>query len=1215
MDVVGLSSGVVAVTAGKCHTCALTSGGGVKCWGYNYDGQLGNGEMGYRTTPVDVVEVRAPVITGIQPCFRGPFYPRGLPVLNRYRAYVDWRATTPASVEFTLNGSTRPGTLTSYGAYADYNMGQDLRYGFLWARNTLEVTARNAEGITSSPYGISIIGINPPRWLGERPPMSLTPHCQDGWDAVLRFWWDWVFPEPPFGGRVTPPSWFPYLGGKPFGIKDTQAALRVEAASDGTGLARLSGQTGFELAGQEVAGRAFGQGDVAIREEEGLQLTGASMGIEISGTVKKSIGVVDLIPALRAAENGPIVGPVIRWFNERAMMEGKLSPAVGLTARFRSTQEGWKWEGLTGMARVRATLALILNVISNKLTAEAYGGGEPRAEFQVPPQPSYLKRVALQLLAGVKLKIWRFQHTFEAAHQWSFSPGGTSSQAILVEGETQIIPLSGWRPIPRDYASRPEEYAVFRANEKLLRPNGSEALARPGIQATDETLIASNVFPESHPALAANGNVLLLWVHDDVSKPLMQGEEIFYSVYNGSTWSAPAGITDDDLQDFAPQVAFDGTGKAVAVWERNKVVQTASSELNANYANAFEIAYAVWNGTAWSAPALLTSNSALDHSPLLVRGNDGTLLLVWRQNPAGELIGTPDAPETLYWAVWGGTGWSSPQVLMSNAANVLDITAARHSGTTMGVAYTLDTDGDLATSGDQELYLLLWNGSSWTAPTRLTSDGEPDNHPTLMYDASGRPRLLWLKGQTLYALLNNLSGTPVPIAVEESAAVLDYAATQDRAGNLALLWQGSSEEGVDVFYSVYDQAHDVFSLVGQLTRDRSAEKFMAPTFAPTGELLMAYGKDAILTTTVTVSPTLVISNVVQFGQSDLYVLRHTLGPDLALTAADILVEPDNPAPGTAAQVRVTVHNIGDRPVENPAVSVYLGDPSSGGVLIGTATAGLTLRGGTTATVQVNWNVPPSGAPFPLYAVADPAGRVSEWDEANNKAFRYASVPDLVLGDVRVSYGAGQTITLTAMVSNTGVVRASEVRVGFRLDDPVAGMSIGEAALGTLEAGAEAPAQLVWDASPVATGWHIVYALADPNRAVVEAAEDNNTGWAGVGILPDPALRPGEVRMTSIPGGTAVTVRVFNLGMRDANHLMLGLYDREPVSGTTPLASTRPSVPAQQSRTVTITLSTSLPGFYAGVDVNHEIEDRDIGNNIVRVGAALRVYLPLVLRNR
>ncbi len=55
VSVVGLSSDVIALTAGAEHTCALLQSGGIKCWGGNLSGQLGDGSQINRLIPVDVI--------------------------------------------------------------------------------------------------------------------------------------------------------------------------------------------------------------------------------------------------------------------------------------------------------------------------------------------------------------------------------------------------------------------------------------------------------------------------------------------------------------------------------------------------------------------------------------------------------------------------------------------------------------------------------------------------------------------------------------------------------------------------------------------------------------------------------------------------------------------------------------------------------------------------------------------------------------------------------------------------------------------------------------------------------------------------------------------------------------------------------------------------------------------------------------------------------
>jgi len=91
VDGSGLLSGVISITAGGFHTCALTSAGGVKCWGAGFGGELGNGVADDSNGPTDGIDPSAspPLLRGVIAIAAGGYHTCALKTGGEVKCWGD----------------------------------------------------------------------------------------------------------------------------------------------------------------------------------------------------------------------------------------------------------------------------------------------------------------------------------------------------------------------------------------------------------------------------------------------------------------------------------------------------------------------------------------------------------------------------------------------------------------------------------------------------------------------------------------------------------------------------------------------------------------------------------------------------------------------------------------------------------------------------------------------------------------------------------------------------------------------------------------------------------------------------------------------------------------------------------------------------------------------------------------------------------------------
>lgn len=967
-----------------------------------------------------------PVITHVDKRYPGALFLYGVPLLERYTARVNWNGHTPGSVVFRADGTTLA-TLTGAGPeYShEFDVSSIFRPAYAPLANTLSITATDASGIytTTTEHHISVIPTPTALaiWLGL---MIADPSYDDVQIAL-----DFSFPKPGIKQVLD----LPVLG--KFGFEFAANASFDYTISDGefeamfgVGAGGKQGKRGRRptipgltrypkakvyIGNKEIGGKLMAgvRGNATLAQ--GIQFNEGVGTLEIHAKLELGrVGLLDLLgPGLSTwAAQVPGLSEVLKNISIIIYVIPGIDGEV--TFALEPVFEPKELEA-TGKIGIEAAYEPDIGIGSMSL----YVGGEPSVTLGLP-EPLF-RNLRFRAYAGIDVEVWVFGFSTEYVFldvQYPEAVGAASKLSLMDAGTVKLFAVRNpreWRPVARRHLDRGMEgFALGGRHTKAMTDDldrfrlMGQAPTRGAVGtgkavATKTTTfsapsqadlaLVTNVFPKGSPAMAERGSeLMLLYVGDNGDSNALQCTDIRWTHWDGANWSAPQSLHTNTQAEFSPQVAFDGNGDAVAVWERIADPNFTNADLTAMAAE-MEVVWSRWDQTSgtWTTPSALTTNDVLDHKPLLAGPMaDGSLLATWRRNEANVLMGTNGAPDEVMWSRWdaGSQSWSSEQLLLTGVVHGLSQSLA---GATDRAVYlwSADADGVLTNQADQQVYRIERTGGAWGAPMAVTADAASNRNARVVISPAGEAFAIWQQGGDLVMSRNFTGDTTVVRADSQTAGFTDFAMTLGPAGNLVLLWQEMTENGSDAHYMAYDPLSQTWSRDELLVEDESLERSFAPVWDNLGNLTVAYNKVEMLRVDKTVELEaggfVTITNVLQPGQVDLYVTKRALIRDLAIRDGDFAAEGLNFLPGDAVTLTATYRNEGDVAATNVLVEFFEGDPAGGGVLIGAVTNGGWFEGAATGTVSALWVVPEPATNRVLYATVNRTGAATEFNSSNN----------------------------------------------------------------------------------------------------------------------------------------------------------------------------------------------------------------------------------------
>ena len=1158
----------------------------------------------------------------------------GVPLENAFAALVDWNGATPGHVEFLVNGVLRE-SVTANGnqVFAMINMGTGFKGAFRRDANRVEAVAVDSDGNRTEAFSceVSVIPL-PGALLG---PVRDAAYGIFG-NSDLVFSFDVQFPNEdipssalkdiPFIGRFG--AQMAVGGGAEYALRTGEWNAHAGVAPSGKWAGRVGERPHSRLTkpkvfagNREISFEVMGQAEGTATLADGL--TFSRFGIHIGVDYEQELlafYLSDYVPGaqwLRFLDGAKKVG-IDPNSLQRVTVYGELKAESDLYPVFSPSihlDEGTLAFGLGAKATYEPDLVVA--------KVSVFVGGSVTPEFEIAPDFGF-NSINGKLYGSINASSWFFEDFSAEFVLLNYTWPETAKMALAADAADLgngwlLVPVkqSGEKLIKRKHllaglevfvAGRETELKAAVASADATRAidgfrlmgntpvrgaacSGADAafdktkagtplsiLPQIAPPQADVTLVA-NVFPNGEPAMAAHGQeLMLLYVGDNGAANTLQCTDIRWTRWDGVAWSAPASILVDTRAEFAPQVAFDGNGDAIAVWERVSDPAFNQEDINAMAAQ-MEVVWSRWDRAAgtWSEPQGLTANNVLDHAPLLCGpAEDGSVLAVWTRNDANLLMGTngvPDQVSTARWAPVAGT-WSAEQTLLAGVTNRLSQSLACSTNGYAVYGWTADADGVLTNASDQEVFVCERQGGTWGAVRSWTTNNVADRNLRLAvmrgigalqdgFETGDFTRQAWtFSGNTNWVVQTNRvqggvyaaasgvighsqsTGLGLTATCQEGAVTFNYKVSSEIGYDFLRFYVDGVQKGswsgtVDWSLASYPVSAGAHTFAWIYSKDGSvssgSDKVWVDNVTLPGEAsdvplaVWQQGDNLVMRRGMTGTMRTVRAESVTAGFADFAM---TLGPagnlvllwqEMTENGSDAHYRVYDPVADAWGQDELLCE---DAPLERSFAPVWdaLGNLTVAydKVAISKVTKTVELEGGGTVAVD---NVPQPG-------------------QVDLCVTKRALVRDLAIrvGDFTADGGnflPGDAVTLSAVARNVGDVAVSNAVVSFYDGDPDAGGTLISNAVisGWFEAAATNAVQALWVVPEPATK-HTLFAVVNRAGLAAEFDPDNNAQTLAVGGTDLTAALVTYRAETN--GALRVYAQVRNAGAPEATNTVLAI---------------------------------------------------------------------------